>query len=326
MQGQKIISISADDDFVVKDVDNNKKYKYVKGKTANISQQERKVYVDKKGSQTTTLIVAVKNNKPVIVNGKKYRGSFIIQPHKAGLTVINRLLIDEYLYGVIPEEMPASWSKEALKAQAIAARTYALYDKMDKKHTAEGFDLCDTTDCQVYGGIAVESAASNAAVNETKGKVLTYNHEPICAVFHAASGGSTENSDDVWGVNVPYLRAVDDSKEKSPYTKWQKDLTLTEFTNIVKQRFGDIGTIKQIDTSNFQQNPKKQGNKKKVIKITGSNKKTIEVTGVELRNILGLKSSNFVLNITDANKKIKNSDVKKITKPDKETVNIIGNG
>lgn len=117
-------------------------------------------------------MVAVKDNAPVIVNGKRYRGNLIIQPHKAGLTVINRLLIDEYLYGVVPEEMPADWNMEALKAQAVAARTFALYDKLDRKHTKEGFDVCATTDCQVYGGIDSEASTTNKAIDATKEKSL----------------------------------------------------------------------------------------------------------------------------------------------------------
>ena len=138
----------------------------------------------------------------------------IIQPHKAGLTVINRLLIDEYLYGVVPEEMPASWNIEALKAQAVAARTFALYDKLDRKHTQEGFDVCVTTDCQVYGGMDSEAATTNKAIDATKGEVIVYLNQPICSVFHAASGGQTDDSINVWNVNVPYLRAVEDKEEK----------------------------------------------------------------------------------------------------------------
>lgn len=195
----------------------------------DIHQSDRKVYVNKKGQETTTLVVAVKDNAPVIVNGKRYRGSLIIQPHKAGLTVINRLLIDEYLYGVVPEEMPASWNSEALKAQAVAARTFAIYDKLDRKHTKEGFDVCATTDCQVYGGMDSEAITTNKAIDATKGEVIVYLNQPICSVFHAASGGQTDDSINVWNVNVPYLRAVEDKDEQSPYQNWSITATGEKF-------------------------------------------------------------------------------------------------
>ncbi len=318
LQSQQTVSIGANNDFVVKDIDNDKNYKFNKKETAVIKQDGRKVFVGKKGKNTTTLVVAVKNNDYVTVNGKAYRGALLIQPHSTGLTVINRLSIDEYLYGVIPNEMPATWAKEALKAQAVAARTYALYDKKDGKHAREGFDVCATTDCQVYEGISSETAATNSAVNETKGKVLTYRHEPICAAFHAASGGSTQNSEDVWGVTVPYLRGVNDSEEKSPYSNWQKDITVNDLSKKLSSAYGNIGTIKEISSKAMPGNAIK-------VKFTSSNKKSVEVSGTQLRDLLGLKSSNLSINVT-ADKKVKKGTAIKINKPDKETVNIIGSG
>lgn len=294
LQGQSEVNISANNDFVVKDIDNKKNYKFKQMEQVNIHQQERKVYVNKKGKETTTIVVAVKDNAPVIVNGKRYRGSLIIQPHKAGLTVINRLLIDEYLYGVIPEEMPASWHIEALKAQAIAARTFALYDKLDRKHTKEGFDVCATTDCQVYGGIDSEASSTNKAVNATKGQIITYLHQPICAVFHASSGGATEDSINVWGVKVPYLQAVDDKEEQSPYQEWTVQTTV-ENLNKALNSYGNIGTLKEIDFSNLKQDPQK-ASKPQMIKFIGD-KKSLELTKTQLRDLLKLKSSNFTINI-----------------------------
>lgn len=317
LQGVQEIVITANDDFVVKDVDNKVNYKFKKMNEVNIRQKDRTVYVNKKGKETTTLIVAVKNNDPVIVNGKRYRGNLIIQPHKAGLTVINRLLIDEYLYGVVPEEMPASWNIEALKAQAVAARTFALYDKLDRKHTKEGFDVCATTDCQVYGGIDSETSATNKAINETKGKVIIYLHQPICSVFHAASGGKTDDSINVWNVNVPYLRAVDDKDEQSPYQNWTVSVTNESLSRSIKNSYSDIGTVKEIDFSGLKKDPAK-ASKPQVIKFIGSNKKSVELTKTQLRSLLNLKSSNFTIELED-NKKAKN-DILKIDKDDKKLI------
>lgn len=247
---------------MVKDVDNKVNYKFKKMNEVNIRQKDRTVYVNKKGKETTTLVVAVKDNAPVIVNGKRYRGNLIIQPHKAGLTVINRLLIDEYLYGVVPEEMPASWNIEALKAQAVAARTFALYDKLDRKHTKEGFDVCVTTDCQVYGGMDSEAATTNKAIDATKGEVIVYLNQPICSVFHAASGGQTDDSINVWNVNVPYLRAVEDKEEQSPYQSWAVSVTVDNLSKSIKNSYSDIGTIKEIDFSGLKKIQIKQVNRK----------------------------------------------------------------
>ena len=325
LQGQEMVTISAENDFVIKDIDNNKNYKYDKSKNVTVRQSERKVYIDKKGKETTTLIVAVKNNAPVVVNNKHYRGALIIQPHRAGLTVINRLPLEDYLRGVVAEEMPYSWPKEALKAQAVAARTFALYDKEDKKHAKEGFDVCATTDCQTYGGIASETSATDSAIKATSGQIITYANEPICAVFHAASGGFTENSEDVWSVTVPYLRSVDDSTEQSPYTDWSTQIKIDDLSKTLARQYTNIGTIKEIDTTNFPQGVKKNS-KTKVIKFTGSNKKTLELTGTQLRSLLGLKSNNFSLSLIQDKKKLKDSKKLKISKPDKTVLQINGKG
>lgn len=321
LQGKANVNISADNDFVVKDVDNNKNYKYTRGAIASISQQDRTVFVDKNSSLTTTLIVAVKNDAPISVNGQKYRGNLIIQPHRAGLTVINRLPLEQYLYGVIPKEMPSSWSIEALKAQAIAARTYALYYKKQGKYRSQGFDVTNTTESQVYGGLSAEMINSNNAVNATKGQILTYiNDDPICAVFHAASGGYTENSEDVWGTSIPYLRAVNDSGEKSPYDNWIKNVKISDFNRIIDNNYSDIGTIKQI---NIVDDPQKTV---KTVQLVGSNKKSVELTSTQMRNMLGLNSSNFQLNVIDAKQKVNKNTTQTIDKPDDETLSIVGSG
>lgn len=325
LQGQEIVTISAENDFVIKDIDNNKNYKFDKSKNVQLRQSERKIYIDKKGKETTTLIVAVKNNAPVVVNNKHYRGTLIIQSHKAGLTVINRVLLEDYLRGVVPEEMPYNWSKEALKAQAVAARTFALYDKLNKKHTQEGFDVYATTECQVYGGIASETSSTDNAIKATSGQIITYNNEPICAVFHAASGGFTENSEDVWNVAVPYLRSIDDSSEQSPYAKWSTQININDLSKTIAHQYTNIGTIKEIDMSNFPQNIKKNS-KTKVIKFTGSNKKTLELSGTQLRTLLGLKSNNFSFSLIQDKKQLKDSKKLKIDKPDKTILQIDGKG
>ena len=116
------------------------------------------------------------------------------------------MCIRDSLYGVIPAEMPASYSEGALKAQTLAARTYAM-TKLSA-HKSSGYELCDTTNCQVYKGYSGENAKTNQAVDDTEGEIICYNGTPIEAVFSASTGGYTENSENVWNSVVPYLRAV----------------------------------------------------------------------------------------------------------------------
>ncbi len=142
------------------------------------------------------------------VSAKKrwYRGELVVYNYDKKLTVINRLPIEKYVLGVVPSEMPSVWNIEALKAQAIAARSYAIANL--KKRGSKGYDLVDTPLDQAYGGASAETKKTNEAVLATKGIVLTYKGKVIPAYYHAASGGRTVGSGAVWANDAPYLQSV----------------------------------------------------------------------------------------------------------------------
>lgn len=137
---------------------------------------------------------------------KWYRGFLIVCNKNGVLTVINKLDIEDYLKGVVPSEMPSRWSHEAHKAQAIAARSYALSNL--GKRASLGYDLKDTPEDQAYGGASAETAGTNKAVEETQGIVLIYDLKIIPAYYSASAGGQTVSSGDVWMKNLPYLKSV----------------------------------------------------------------------------------------------------------------------
>lgn len=148
------------------------------------------------------------------VEGRAYRGSLEIarSPATGLLQAVNAVAGEDYLRGVVPHEMPAGWPLEALKAQAVAARTYAAANR--GRHAAAGFDLCAGVHCQVYGGRAVEHERTDRAVAATAGLILTYGGTPINAVFHAHAGGHTDSSQEIWGWSAPYLPGVSTTGEK----------------------------------------------------------------------------------------------------------------
>ncbi|HOP94771.1 MAG TPA: SpoIID/LytB domain-containing protein [Dictyoglomaceae bacterium] len=166
------------------------------------------------------------DGKFINYNSKAYRGYLEID--KNGW-VINILNMEEYLFSVVPSEMPASYSIEALKSQAVASRTYALVNR--GRHG--NFDLCNTTHCQVYKGVVVENERSTKAVLDTLGEVVVYNGFPIKSFFHSSSGGYTENSEDVWGEYLPYLRAVKDVDELFLDT-WTLNFSIDYFVDKLK--------------------------------------------------------------------------------------------
>jgi len=123
-----------------------------------------------------------------------------------GLTVINDINLELYLLGVVPSEMPSSWNIEAHKAQAIAARSYAIANR--GKRSSRGYDLKDTPEDQAYGGASSETKRTNQAVIDTQGQVLVNNNKVISAYYTASAGGQTSNSGQVWCQNLPYLHSV----------------------------------------------------------------------------------------------------------------------
>lgn len=177
------------------------------------------------------------------INGKQYRGCLRFAVNGTVMTAVNVVDLEEYLYGVIPAEMPAPYGEEALKAQTLAARTYAM-TKLNA-HKSSGYELCDTINCQVYKGYSGENSKTNAIVDETEGEIICYNGTPIEAVFSASTGGYTENSENVWNSVVPYLRAVPEVGEYGNNT-WTKTLTLSQLDSLLSAKGENIGSAQDI--------------------------------------------------------------------------------
>lgn len=177
------------------------------------------------------------------INGKQYRGYLRFAVNGTVMTAVNVVDLEEYLYGVIPAEMPVSYSEGALKAQTLAARTYAM-TKLSA-HKSSGYELCDTTNCQVYKGYSGENAKTNQVVDDTEGEIICYNGTPIEAVFSASTGGYTENSENVWNSVVPYLRAVPEVGEYGNNT-WEKTLTLSQLDSLLSSKSENIGSAQDI--------------------------------------------------------------------------------
>lgn len=221
----------------------------------------------------------------VYIGDRWFRGRILVVPTDKGLTAVNWVDLEEYLYSVIGGEMDASWPLEALKAQAIAARSYALYER-EKQRNNPVYDLGDTPDrWQIYKGVNSESRNTYAAVDATAGKVLTYNNRIILSVFHACSGGHTENVEDVWGNSLPYLRAVQDYDQNISECNWVKTFTPGE----VSARISGVGNVTQMIPEAYS--PYRSV---KSLKIIG-NRGTKVLRGEEVRTALRLKSTRFTV-------------------------------
>ena len=152
------------------------------------------------------IVIKPEPNGFVSVKRKWYRGHFKVINDGLGLTVINDIPLEKYLQGVVPSEMPSSWEHEAHKAQAIAARSYAIANK--GKLAKYGYDLKDTPEDQAYGGASAEKTNTNDAVSETAGIVLVCQGKIISAYYSASAGGRTNTGGQVWSKDLPFLKSV----------------------------------------------------------------------------------------------------------------------
>jgi stage II sporulation protein D len=148
--------------------------------------------------------------------GAAYRGALRLSARDGRVRVVNVVDLESYLRGVVPAEMQASWPGEALKAQAVAARTYTLHH-LDARRD---HDVCATVDCQVYRGRGAEHPAADAAIAATAGEVLTYAGEFARTFYHADSGGVIASAAEVWGADLPYLQVFQDVATTGPHRRW----------------------------------------------------------------------------------------------------------
>jgi len=168
--------------------------------------------------------------------GTRVHGDVVVLPGRAKLVAVNVLPLEEYLVGVLGSEMPKSFPLEALKAQAVAARTYALSKKLEQY--GQPFHLGSSVISQVYKGLDVEDARTREAVEATRGQVLTWMLQPIEAYFHASCGGRTESGADALGRELPYLKPVDCPCGKLPTSHWTLTLPAKELAAIFKKAGG----------------------------------------------------------------------------------------
>lgn len=225
-------------------------------------------------------------------NERTYRGRFEIIPKDRGFTIINILPIEEYLYGVLKAEISPSWPFEALKAQAVVSRTFALSNL--GRHGRDGFDLCAGVHCQGYLGLAGEDPTLNKAVDSTRGEVITYNGSIAKVFYHSDSGGYTASAKSVWGEDIPYLRGKKEdfySNCDSPHKRWSLELPSSKLIEILCENGFEIDEIKDIvitkkDDFSFRA---------LTVRIVGTNG-NIELPATRLRQIIGysiLRSTAF---------------------------------
>lgn len=232
---------------------------------------------------------------------------------------IEEIPIDEYLYGVVSAEMPVDYNIEALKAQAVVARTYTIYKIMQNQSKHKDADICDSSQC-CQAWISKNDRLARwdenkqeenwnkivQAVNETKGKVIKYEGKVIDAFFHSNSGGKTEVPVNVWGgTNYPYLQSVETAGEEG-YSQYKSEVKLSkeDFENKIKEKHSDF-QINYDEDDCIKITEYTDSGRVKTIKVGNLN-----LSGVEFRSLMELKSTNFEIELSE----------------NEITINVIGNG
>jgi stage II sporulation protein D len=233
--------------------------------------------------QSSQLWIQPQGEGFVWIGDRWYRGDAHIVVRGNRLSAINHVDLEEYLYSVVGAEAVSSWPLEALKAQAVAARSYALYQRAKSQNGL--YDLDTTTATQVYKGLLSEARSTHQAVRETADEAIVYNRQVILAAFHASSGGHTENVEDVWSSPLPYLRGVVDYDQNAPVYQWSKRYSRSELSRAI----GGVGTIQSCI-------PERITPRGRVItlRVVGD-RGTTRLSGSQVQKALGLRSRLFTI-------------------------------
>jgi stage II sporulation protein D len=213
---------------------------------------------------------------------RPYRGSVALIKSGSGGRTINTVLLEHYVQGVVPTEMPTSWAADAVRAQAVAARSYALRLRDFGRYS--GFDICDTTACQVYGGMSRETRDGNAAVKATAGKIVTYRGKVALTQYASSNGGHSAQGD------YPYLAARPDPYDGVIKSQsWTRTITASS----ISRAWPSVGTVRQLKITS-RDGAGAWGGRVKSINIIGS-LRTATVSGTTFQRMFGLRSSLYVI-------------------------------
>ena len=196
---------------------------------------------------------------PWQVAGRRYRGRIVVHAASGQLSVVNHVDLEDYVAATVGGEMPASWPEQALRAQAVATRTYALYQralyqKPLHQRAAQPqslhWDVRATEQSQVYRGIESETPRTRRAADSTRGEILTLAGQPILAVFHSTSGGRTASASEVWGKSVPYLGSIDvEYEDDAPFTYWRTVFAPETLSGLLAAAGSDLDRVDSLEVT-----------------------------------------------------------------------------
>ncbi len=238
-------------------------------------------------------LTPLKSHDEVWVDGKPYHGALEVRvDRQSTITVVNEVPLEEYLLGVLSGEVPKDWPLEALKAQAVAARTFAVRKRDEARAAGLAWDLENTNLYQVYEGSGKIGGGIQRAVKETNGIILTHGSRPIQAMFHSNCGGRTSRASDVWSSDQPYLRSVACGYcAKGAHYHWRAELLIPDLVRKLRTSGMDLSDVAGLKVEEWDAS----GRVRRLV-ILDADGKRIAVRGSQFRMAVGpdlVKSARF---------------------------------
>lgn len=226
---------------------------------------------------------------PWRVGPRRMRGGIAVRARSGRIQVLNRVDLESYVASTVGGEMSASWPEAALRAQAVATRTYVLHEAA--RRAGEDWDVRATETSQVYRGLETETRETRSAAKATRGEVLTHQGEPILAVFHSTAGGRTATAGEVWGEDRPYLRVLDvEGEDIAPHTYWRMEFQAADLAGVVSAAGAEVGALDSLSVTR-----RTRSGRVERLELRGDRGR-LELRGASLRSLvgsLGLRSTLF---------------------------------
>lgn len=260
-----------------------------------VSAAKNGLIIGKKEVGQNAITIKVVRDGNIYIDGRRFRGAIdIIKKSDGKLMVVNRLGLDGYLYGVLYNEVSHRWPMEVLKAQAITARTFALYEIRQSR--GQLYDLRNDIYSQVYGGRTSEKWATTTAVDRTRGQILVYNGDIFPAYYHATCGGYTEDAANLWNVNIEPLKGSECGFcSDSPHYRWSKDIPVDALEKKLKGGGYKIGNMSSIAVLS-----KNRSGRVDKLEIKDGFGRSVVMSGKDFRHMLGpneVRSANFEISM-----------------------------
>jgi stage II sporulation protein D len=294
IQDAQSLSLKVKGFYEVVDPKDNKVLYRGKDLLTTVTVYKNGILLGKMVSRLDKLLVRAEDPYAVMINGRKFRGGITLaKKDNLHLLVVNSIELEDYIKGILYHEASHYWPLEALKAQAIASRSYAVYQK--QASSSRDFDLTSDVYSQVYGGRTSERYRTNIAVDETKGMLLMYQGKILPAYFHATCAGHTEDANRLWNINIAPLKGVVcNFCRESPHFSWHVVLSLEEIEEKFKGTNYAMNNIEGIVILDRDQSDR-------IISLKLSNKdKSKEIPAKDFRSLIGadiIRSTNFQLDI-----------------------------